>query len=482
MNLRIVSALATIGIGVGSLASPAIGQVGGYSNVQTEHLGGLQFVGQGNNGAQQDAAPAQSDGMTNSFAGFDVGDSGAEDQALPQHPVENLQVTPAQPDEMAQRVEAEPDVMAARTNVDRLSHWVSETQKTIDERTRRYEVAQGHATRLLDELGGKPEEIRAAAKRIQTAKDERAKLVRSAYKSPAVKTGLDPVVGGKTNDVADSLHSAESLRRAIQQADDHIRELERAAALDRENFQIASTSARAALAEINELEKTSEELNKALEQGNQNLTQARATLEETRKNARARLDAQAAAEAAARAAQQAAQQARSVSADGTQVVVSQMPANAQNMNAGWDLWRMATIDGRQQIMTCPTGHPVSFIDSWGFPRSGGRSHKGVDMMAAKGTPIYAVADGYVQRAYWNRLGGLSINFIDSLGHKYYYAHLDSVYVTDGQQMKVGELMGTVGNTGNAQSTPPHLHFQFHPNNGAPVPPYELTRSLCGPND
>lgn len=480
MNLRIVVAFAAIGIGVGSLANPAIGQVGGYGNVQTEHIGGLQFLEQGNNGAAQQ--PEAQDGMTNSFAGFDVGDSGAEDSALPQTPVGDLQITQAQPDEMTQRVEAEPDVVAARNNVDRLTQWVNDTQKNIDERTRRYEVAQGHATRLLDELDGKPEEIRAAAKRIQDAKDERAKLVRTAYKSPATKTGLDPVLAGNTDSIQDSLHAAESLRRAIEQADTHIRELERAAALDRENFQIASTTARAALAEIDELEKTSAELNKALEQGNQNLTQARTILEETRKNARARLDAQAAAEAAAKAAQQAAQQARTVSADGTQVVVSQMPANASNMNAGWDLWRMATIDGRQQVMTCPTGHPVSFIDSWGFPRSGGRTHKGVDMMAAKGTPIYAVADGHVQRAYWNRLGGLSVNFIDSLGHKYYYAHLDSVYVTDGQQMKVGELMGTVGNTGNAQSTPPHLHFQFHPNNGAPVPPYELTRSLCGPND
>ena len=190
--------------------------------------------------------------MTNSFAGFDVGDSGAEDQTLPQTPVGELQVTPAQPDAMAQRVESEPDVVAARNNVDRLTTWVQETQKNLDERTRRYEVAQGHATRLLDELDGKPEEIRAAAKRIQTAKDERAKLVRTAYKSPAVKTNVDPLVAGKAENVADSLHSSESLRRAIQQADDHIRDLERAAALDRENFQIASTSARAALAEINE--------------------------------------------------------------------------------------------------------------------------------------------------------------------------------------------------------------------------------------
>ncbi|WP_336249294.1 peptidoglycan DD-metalloendopeptidase family protein [Stomatohabitans albus] len=476
MNSRIALAFAAIGIGAGSLANPAIGQAGGFQHVQSEHLGGLQFVEQGSE------QPAPADNLGDTFAGFDVGDSSGDDQALPQQPVENLDVTPAQPDEMTQRVEAEPDVVAARTNVDRLSDWVKETQANLEGRTRRYEIAQGHATRLLEELHGKPDEIRAAAKRIQEAKDERAKLVRTAYKSPATITKADPLSAGNATNINDSLHSGESIRRAIERADEHIRQLEHAASLDRENFQIASTSARAALAEINELEASSEALNKALEQGNQNLTEARATLEATRKAARARLDAQAAAEAAARAAQQAAQQARTVSPDGTQVVVSPIPAQAQNMNAGWDLWRMATINGAQQVMTCPVGHPVSFIDSWGFPRSGGRTHKGVDMMAAKGTPIYAVADGHVERAYWNRLGGLSINFVDSLGHKYYYAHMDAVYVTDGQQMKVGDVMGAVGNTGNAQSTPPHLHFQFHPNHGGPVPPYELTRSLCGPND
>ena len=139
MNLRIVVAFAAIGIGAGSLASPAIGQVGGYGNVQTEHIGGLQFVEQGNAGTAANAAQPDtaSDGMTNSFAGFDVGDSGAEDQALPQTPVGELQVTPAQPDAMAQRVESEPDVVAARNNVDRLTTWVQETQKNLDERTRR---------------------------------------------------------------------------------------------------------------------------------------------------------------------------------------------------------------------------------------------------------------------------------------------------------------------------------------------------------
>lgn len=473
---------------MGLLASPAIGQGNGVSHVQTEHQPGLSFTQQPWQGSQAPAPntslpnTAAGDGLGDSFAGFDVGDASEEDGEQPVKPIGSLDFTPALPDEMTLRVEQEPDVVAARTNVERLTQWVQRTQSTIEEKARRYEIAQGHATRLLEELDGKPEEIRAMAKRIFDAKQERAQLVRTAYQSPAATTKGNSMLTGKGSAIADTLHTGDTVRAALERADERIREMERIAALDQENFRIASTSARAALAELNELEQAAKELNAALTEGNERLGQAREKLEQTRQGARARLDAQAAAAAAQRAAQLAQQSGQATYADGTQMTISPLPANAQYLNAGWDLWRLATIDGVQQIMTCPTGHPVSFIDSWGFPRSGGRTHKGVDMMAAKGTPIYAVADGYVQRAYWNRLGGLSVNYYDSLGHKYYYAHLDEVYVTDGQQMRVGELIGTVGNTGNAASTPPHLHFQFHPNGGAPVPPYELTRSLCGPND
>jgi peptidoglycan LD-endopeptidase LytH len=127
---------------------------------------------------------------------------------------------------------------------------------------------------------------------------------------------------------------------------------------------------------------------------------------------------------------------------------------------------------------CPIGAPNGFIDSWGFPRSGGRTHQGVDMFAVHGMPLYAVADGVIRRVWNNRLGGLSIDLIDTDGHRYYYAHLSAAHVTAGQHVRAGEVIGANGNSGNARTTPPHLHWQFHPNDGPPVNPYPLAAALC----
>lgn len=133
-----------------------------------------------------------------------------------------------------------------------------------------------------------------------------------------------------------------------------------------------------------------------------------------------------------------------------------------------------SVDGK----VCPVGIPNGFIDSWGFPRSGGRRHQGVDIFAPLGTPLFAVADGTVQRLTNNTLGGLSVHLVDDSGDRYYYAHLDAFAVAAGTRVKAGDLIGTVGNTGNARTTPPHLHWQFHPGNGPPVNPYSLAHALC----
>jgi murein DD-endopeptidase MepM/ murein hydrolase activator NlpD len=100
------------------------------------------------------------------------------------------------------------------------------------------------------------------------------------------------------------------------------------------------------------------------------------------------------------------------------------------------------------------------------------------MFAASGTPLVAVADGTVSRVYTNRLGGLSIDFVDTRGDRYYYAHLASARAASGQRVGAGDVIGTVGQSGNARGTPPHLHWQFHPGGGEPVNPYALARALC----
>ena len=131
------------------------------------------------------------------------------------------------------------------------------------------------------------------------------------------------------------------------------------------------------------------------------------------------------------------------------------------------------VNGR----VCPVGTPNGFSDTWGAARSGGRSHQGVDMFAAHGTPLYAIEDGTI-RTSDNSLGGVSVHINGASGDAYYYAHMSTRTVVSGQRVRTGDVIGAVGNTGNARSTPPHLHFQYHPGGGGPVNPTSLVTALC----
>lgn len=100
---------------------------------------------------------------------------------------------------------------------------------------------------------------------------------------------------------------------------------------------------------------------------------------------------------------------------------------------------------------------------YGADRDGGRrSHEGVDIFAPKGTPVLAPTDGYVNRVGTNKLGGKVVWMRDGTrGHSYYFAHLDEQLVQSGVSVKQGDTLGLVGNTGNARTTPPHLHFGIY---------------------
>jgi murein DD-endopeptidase MepM/ murein hydrolase activator NlpD len=108
-----------------------------------------------------------------------------------------------------------------------------------------------------------------------------------------------------------------------------------------------------------------------------------------------------------------------------------------------------------------SGHTTQSIQSgFGADREAGRrSHRGVDIFARRGTPVLAASDGVVTRANTTAVGGNVVWVNDaSRNLRLYYAHLDSHTVTSGQRVKAGDQLGTVGNTGNAITTPPHLHF------------------------
>ena len=124
---------------------------------------------------------------------------------------------------------------------------------------------------------------------------------------------------------------------------------------------------------------------------------------------------------------------------------------------------------------------TSFINDWGFPRSGGRTHRGNDLFAPRGQPIYAVADGTVRLTQGGR-GGIGLWLASGYGVDYYYAHLDGYGsgVASGSRVSKGQVVGYNGNTGNARTTPPHLHFQLHPKGrtSAPVNPYPTLVRAC----
>lgn len=129
---------------------------------------------------------------------------------------------------------------------------------------------------------------------------------------------------------------------------------------------------------------------------------------------------------------------------------------------------------------CPVAGAVSFSDTWGAPRSGGRSHQGVDMIAARGTPIVAIYSGTIKRISTGTLGGKSLWLRDGDGDEFYYAHLDTYAdISVGQAVAEGEVVGYNGSTGNAPEWLPHLHFEYHPGGGAAVNPYPLVKSICG---
>jgi peptidoglycan LD-endopeptidase LytH len=127
-------------------------------------------------------------------------------------------------------------------------------------------------------------------------------------------------------------------------------------------------------------------------------------------------------------------------------------------------------------LICPINGPMSFVDSWGAPRGGGRSHQGVDLMAPRGTPNVAVVAGSITM----KSGGLSgnaVNLAGDDGNTYNYYHLDS-YEGGPRQVSQGEVVGYVGNTGDASGGATHTHFEIHPGGGGAVNPYPAVRAVC----
>ncbi|MGD8322498.1 MAG: M23 family metallopeptidase [Gemmatimonadota bacterium] len=123
----------------------------------------------------------------------------------------------------------------------------------------------------------------------------------------------------------------------------------------------------------------------------------------------------------------------------------------------------------------------AILSYWGQPRDGGRRrHEGVDIFARRGTPVLAPADGVVRRIQVTRLGGKVVWLRDPVRNaSLYFAHLDSQAVEAGQRVKLGDVLGFVGNTGNARTTSPHLHFGIYRRGEGAVNPAPFLRQPRG---
>lgn len=117
-----------------------------------------------------------------------------------------------------------------------------------------------------------------------------------------------------------------------------------------------------------------------------------------------------------------------------------------------------------------------FADSFGAPRHGGRSHAGNDIFAKRGTAVVASMSGTLARVTGS-LTGIGYELAGEDGVTYYGAHLDALSAAAGRVTR-GDVLGVVGNTGNAHGTPPHLHFEVKPGGGASINPYALLRGWC----
>jgi murein DD-endopeptidase MepM/ murein hydrolase activator NlpD len=140
------------------------------------------------------------------------------------------------------------------------------------------------------------------------------------------------------------------------------------------------------------------------------------------------------------------------------------------------------------LMPVPGIDPATLRDNY-HQRRGDAPHHALDIMAPRGTPVVAVADGRIAKLFTSKPGGLTVYQFDTSGRfAYYYAHLDRYAegLAEGQLLRRGDPVGTVGSTGNASADAPHLHFAVHvlgPERawwkGTPVNPFPLIRGTSG---
>jgi len=140
--------------------------------------------------------------------------------------------------------------------------------------------------------------------------------------------------------------------------------------------------------------------------------------------------------------------------------------------------RAKTIKAPRMIQgrICPTRN-FEYGDGWGADR-GRRNHAGMDMGGRRGTPLFAIESGYINRTKRQSNGAMQIVLKGKSGSKYYYGHMQHVFVRGGQKVRAGQVIATMGDSGSPGAV--HLHFEYWKSGreSAAVNPASLLRTIC----
>ncbi len=316
---------------------------------------------------------------------------------------------------------------------------VTEAQQAADAAAVRYEDAVGR----LEQLGADIEDRKA---RIAAGKKEAAELsVLAERRAVSAYIGRDALTEGRFiiegGDPLDEIRRTKLLATTKEKEDravERLGEINDDLAHEQQQLEVQRAEQEKAVAQV-------EEEQKVVQAQLQEAQQALDLLEEQLRREQEAAKARELAAAAAR--------------------------SASNRDNGKDYSGAYVSTG----IVCPVQGAVSFIDSWGAPRHQG-AHQGVDLMAAQGTPDVAVVSGSVTYKEGGT-SGLGAYLQGDDGNLYYYFHL-SAYEGGPRRVAQGEVIGYVGNTGDARYTAPHTHFEIHPGGGAAVNPYPSVAAVC----